>query len=99
MATMTSTVKTTSMASELSIADVLSETGNALPQRALLRMRCKHHHYGSNTNSTTQVNFGGGSNSNSTTQANFGGGSNSNSTTQVNFGGGSNTNSTTQVNF
>ncbi len=83
----------------MSIEDVLSEQGSALPQRALMRVRCKKHLYGSNSNSTTQVNYGGGSNSNSTTQVNYGDGSNSNSTTQVNFGGGSNSNSTTQVNF
>jgi hypothetical protein len=85
--------------SELSIEDVLSEQGSALPQRALMRVCSKKKYLSHNSNSTTQVNYGGGSNSNSTTQVNFGHGSNSNSTTQVNFGGGSNSNSTTQVNF
>jgi hypothetical protein len=94
MATMANTVM-----SELSIEDVLSEQGSALPQRALMRVCKKKHHYPSNSNSTTQVNYGSGSNSNSTTQVNFGDGSNSNSTTQVNYGDGSNSNSTTQVNF
>jgi len=94
---MANTAKTATM-SELSIEDVLSEQGSALPQRSLMRVRCKHP-YSHNSNSTTQVNLGGGSNSNSTTQINFGHGSNSNSTTQVNLGGGSNSNSTTQINF
>jgi hypothetical protein len=84
---------TTSMTSELSIEDVLSEQGSALPQRALMR-----HRRGRNFNRTFQSNFFGGSNSNSTTQTNHGGGSNWNDTTQTNFGGGSNSNSTTQTN-
>jgi hypothetical protein len=109
MTTMT-TSTTSAMVNELSIEDVLSEQGSALPQRSLMR-HCKHHHFvntihpiinhpshGSNVNNTTQINNGGGSNFNNTVQTNHGGGSNFNNTVQVNNGGGSNFNNTVQTN-
>jgi hypothetical protein len=91
MKTMTST---TSMTSELSVEDVLSEQGSALPQRALMR-----HRKGRNFNNTFQFNNGNGHNFNNTIQTNGGhGGSNFNNTVQVNNGGGSNFNNTLQTN-
>lgn len=96
----------------MSIEDVLSEQGSALPQRALMRVMkrrktlvgltssgdCGHTSSGDNHSSVTQNNSGGGSNHSSVTQNNSGGGDNYSTVTQNNSGGGDNYSSVTQNN-